>query len=124
MIQRIHHAQITIPSDQTAVAKEFYMDLLGLEEIEKPDSLKNRGGFWLQIANQELHISLEDGVARNQTKAHLAYLVDDLNAWQLKLEQAGYTILDGTKIPNYDRFETRDPFGNRLEFIAPEFRGT
>jgi catechol 2,3-dioxygenase-like lactoylglutathione lyase family enzyme len=118
MIQRIHHAQITIPSDQTASARAFYVGLLGLEEIEKPDSLKSRGGFWLRIADQELHVSLEDGINRAATKAHIAYLVDDLEAWREKFIAAGFEPLDGVPIPGYDRFEARDPFGNRLELIA------
>jgi catechol 2,3-dioxygenase-like lactoylglutathione lyase family enzyme len=118
MIHRLPNAQITIPSDQTDVARAFYVSLLGLEEIEKPDSLKSRGGFWLRIADQELHVSLEDGINRAATKAHIAYLVDDLEAWREKFIAAGFEPLDGVPIPGYDRFEARDPFGNRLELIA------
>jgi hypothetical protein len=29
----------------------------------------------------------------------------------------GIAILDGIPIRGYDRFEIRDPFGNRVEFI-------
>jgi catechol 2,3-dioxygenase-like lactoylglutathione lyase family enzyme len=122
MIRRLHHAQITVPSDGTDQARGFYCDLLGLREIPKPESLQSRGGFWLEIASQnlirqELHVSLEDGVNRNATKAHLAYQVDDLEFWRSRLSNAGCQILEGVPIPGFDRFETRDPFGNRLEFI-------
>jgi catechol 2,3-dioxygenase-like lactoylglutathione lyase family enzyme len=122
MIQRLHHAQITISSDATDQARAFYCDLLGLREIPKPESLRDRGGFWLELAGQdlirqEIHISLEDGVDRNATKAHLAYQVDDLEFWRSRLRNAGFAILEGVPIPGFERFETRDPFGNRLEFI-------
>lgn len=117
MIQRLHHAQITIPSDATDQARAFYCDLLGLHEIPKPESLQARGGFWLELAGQEIHVSLEDGVDRNATKAHLAYQVDDLEFWRSKLSHAGLQILEGVPIPGFERFETRDPFGNRLEMI-------
>jgi catechol 2,3-dioxygenase-like lactoylglutathione lyase family enzyme len=117
MIQRLHHAQITIPSDATDQARAFYSDLLGLREIPKPESLQARGGFWLEIADQEIHISLEDGVDRNATKAHLAYQVDDLEFWRSRLSHAGFQILEGVPIPGFVRFETRDPFDNRLEMI-------
>ncbi len=116
-IRQIHHAQIAIPSDQTEAARAFYIDFFGLEEIEKPDSLKARGGFWLRVADQELHVSLEDGVDRKATKAHIAYLVDDLEAWRAEFVQAGLEPVAGVPIPGYDRFEARDPFGNRLELI-------
>jgi catechol 2,3-dioxygenase-like lactoylglutathione lyase family enzyme len=117
MIQRLHHAQITIPNDATDQARGFYCNLLGLHEIQKPESLQARGGFWLEIAGQEIHVSLEDGVNRNATKAHLAYQVDDLEIWRSRLSNAGFQILEGIPIPGFERFETRDSFGNRLEFI-------
>ncbi len=118
MISRLHHVQITIPSDGEAIARAFYLDLLGLIEIPKPDSLKARGGFWLLLAWQEIHVSLEDGVNRLDTKAHLAYEVTDLGFWRSRLLLAGFELLEGVPIPGFDRFETRDPFGNRLEFIS------
>ena len=120
MIRRLHHAQITIPSDSTKQARDFYCDLLGLREIPKPESLRDRGGFWLEVSGQEIHISLEDGVDRNTTKAHLAYQVDNLEFWRSRLSNASFQILEGVPIPGFDRFETRDPFGNRLEMIQPK----
>jgi hypothetical protein len=32
----------------------------------------------------------------------------------------GIEILESVAIPGYARFEFRDPFGNRVEFIAPD----
>lgn len=117
MISRLHHVQITIPSASKAEARAFYIDLLGLLEIPKPESLKSRGGFWLTLAGQEIHVSLEDGVDRHKTKAHLAYEVTDLEFWRLKLSQAGFDVQIGVPIPGNARFETRDVAGNRLELI-------
>ena len=115
----IHHAQITIPRGAEEQARQFYCQLLGLQEIEKPESLQRRGGFWLQVGDRQVHVGTEDGVNRNATKAHLAYQVDDVNAWQHLLEEHGITVLDAVPIPGYKRFEFRDPFGNRVEFIQP-----
>ena len=117
MISRLHHVQITIPSAAEAEARAFYIDLLGLLEIPKPESLQARGGFWLRLAGQEIHVSLEDGVDRRKTKAHLAYEVTDLEFWRLKLNGEGFEVLEGVAIPGYARFETRDVAGNRLELI-------
>jgi SAM-dependent methyltransferase len=120
-ITRLNHAQITIPKGETAEkeARNFYLELLGLEEMEKPDSFKGRGGFWAHLGNQQLHIGTEDGVDRSKTKAHLAYEVPDLSLWRIKFKEAEITIKESVPIPGYDRFEIRDPFGNRLEFIQP-----
>ncbi|MGM0898334.1 MAG: VOC family protein [Bacillota bacterium] len=117
MIIGVHHAQITIPKGTEEAGKEFYCGVLGLSEIEKPDALKGRGGFWLAVGFQEVHIGTEDGFERLTTKAHLAYKVEDLSYWRERLEAQGLEILEAVPIPGYDRFEFRDPFGNRVELI-------
>ncbi|MBK8022207.1 MAG: VOC family protein [Chloroflexi bacterium] len=119
MIRAIQHVQITIPVGEEEAARRFYCDLLGLAEIEKPDSLKLRGGFWLQVGHQSVHVGTEDGVYRSATKAHVAYEVDDLAYWRERLTTAGFQPETGIPIPGFDRFECRDPFGNRLEMIQP-----
>ena len=119
MIQALHHAQITIPKNKEAEAKEFYCDFLGLSEIEKPDSLKGRGGFWLQVGELLVHVGVEDGFDRYSTKAHLAYQVSDLEIWHERLASKNIKAEEGIPIPGFVRFEFRDPFGNRVEFIQP-----
>ncbi len=113
----LHHAQITIPRGAEEQARQFYCHLLGLPEIAKPASLQGRGGFWLQVGDRQAHVGSEDGVERTATKAHLAYQVTDLSTWRARLQEKGYPMLEGIPIPGYVRFETRDPFGNRMEFI-------
>lgn len=113
----LHHAQITIPQGSEEEARQFYCQLLGLPEIEKPESLRGRGGFWLQVGDRQVHIGTEDGVDRHATKAHLAYEVTGVEEWKTRFQQRGIQILDGVPIPGYTRFEIRDPFGNRMEFI-------
>jgi ubiquinone/menaquinone biosynthesis C-methylase UbiE/catechol 2,3-dioxygenase-like lactoylglutathione lyase family enzyme len=118
-ITRLNHAQITIPKGAEAQGRAFYCGMLGLQEIEKPDALKGRGGFWLQVGDMQVHVGTEDGVDRATTKAHLAYQVDDLISWQNHIENQSIEIDDSISIPGYIRFEIRDPFGNRVEFIQP-----
>lgn len=117
MILGLHHAQITIPKDAEEEGKQFYCNVLGLEEIAKPESLKGRGGFWLKLGDQEVHVGTEEGFDRLTTKAHLAYLVNDLAYWKKLLKQKGFQPIEGVPIPGFDRFEFRDPFGNRVEMI-------
>lgn len=116
-ILQLHHAQITIPKGAEVQGREFYCDLLGLTEIDKPETLQGRGGFWLQVGDRQVHVGTEDGVERKVTKAHLAYEVDDVAAWRELLQEHDIAILDAVPIPGYERFEFRDPFGNRVEFL-------
>ena len=114
---QVHHVQITIPKGAEDEARAFYCGALGLHEIPKPDSLAGRGGFWLQLGDTQIHVGTEDGVGRSATKAHVAYLVDDLETRRRELTELGVEILDGIPIPGYVRFEFRDPFGNRVEML-------
>lgn len=70
MILGLHHAKITIPRGRKWKENSFIARVLGLEEIEKPASLKGRGGFWLKVGDQDVHVGTEDGFDRLTTKAH------------------------------------------------------
>jgi catechol 2,3-dioxygenase-like lactoylglutathione lyase family enzyme len=100
-------------------ARQFYCGVLGLTEMEKPEPLKGRGGFWLAVGDRQVHVGVEEGVDRPATKAHVAYRVADVASWRARLEAAGVEIFESVAIPGYERFEFRDPFGNRVEMIAP-----
>ena len=117
MIKRVHHVQITIPKGSEDEAREFYCGVLGLVEVPKPDSLAGRGGFWMQLGDTQVHVGTEKFEGRTGSKAHVAYLVDDLEYWRTKLIERGVEIFEGISIPGYDRFEFRDPFGNRVEML-------
>jgi catechol 2,3-dioxygenase-like lactoylglutathione lyase family enzyme len=117
MIIGIDHVQITVPAGGVEQARDFYCGLLGLREIEKPESLRGRGGFWLQAGDRQVHVGIEGGVDRRATRAHIAYEVAGIDDWRNRLAAAGVDVIEATPIPGRDRFEFRDPFGNRLEFI-------
>ena len=116
----LHHAQISIPVGAEEAARDFYCGVLGLTEIEKPEALAGRGGLWLAAGAFSIHLGIEDGVERAATRAHLAYAVTGLPAWRSRLSDAGVELLRSVPLPGYERFEFRDPFGNRVELIEPQ----
>jgi catechol 2,3-dioxygenase-like lactoylglutathione lyase family enzyme len=116
-ILELDHAQLCVDPAQLEAARVFYCEVLGLREIAKPESLIGRGGFWLQVGDRQVHVGIETGVDRLATKAHLAYRVDDLAAWREHLTAADCVIEESVPIPGIERFELRDPFGNRLELL-------
>jgi hypothetical protein len=77
MIARIDHVQLAAPKGCEAAAREFYGSMLGLAEIEKPPSLRARGGCWFQCGEQQIHIGVEPDF-RPAKKAHPAFAVSDL----------------------------------------------
>lgn len=117
MLMEIDHVQITVPRNCENDAKKFYCEILGLQEIEKPDNRKQNGGFWLQVGKTQLHVGLEDGIDRVKTKAHTAYQVEDLEMWRNRLQKFNLEIFESAPFPNAKAFEFRDPYGNRVEII-------
>lgn len=119
VLTRIDHVQLTIPTGAEDAARAFYVGLLGLTERPKPAALQQNGGLWLELGATQLHLGVEDGADRRRTRAHVAFWTNDVAVWRAKLRAAGVEVVEGTPIPDRDRFELRDPFGNRLEVIGP-----
>jgi catechol 2,3-dioxygenase-like lactoylglutathione lyase family enzyme len=111
----VNHFQVNVPVAEHERAREFYLGFLGMKEIRRPAVFKS-GGTWMNAGSFEVHIGLEDGIER-KTRAHIAYEVDDIAGWRRKVSEAGYKIVEQPKIPNYERFHFRDPFGNNIELI-------
>ena len=114
-IKRLDHVQLCIPRGADERARDFYGRLLGLEEIEKPDPLKPRGGMWFRIADIQLHIGVED--AQAVSKRHPAFEVEDADAIRHYLEANGVRTRDEVPVQGLKRFSFFDPFDNRIEFL-------
>jgi len=117
-ITDIDHLQIAAPRGCESAAREFFGRLLGLEEIEKPEPLRARGGCWFKVGARQLHIGVEENF-RPAAKAHPAFAVADIEAVFSTLQGAGVRCVWEQAIGNVRRFYANDPWGNRLEFIEP-----
>jgi glyoxylase I family protein len=112
--ERIDHVAIDITDVERS--KAFYGGLLGLKEIPRPTSF-TFGGAWYQIGPEVLHL-----VSRPErippAPHHFCLWVSDVHAAAKTVGNAGHEVIWDTKfkIPGIDRFFTRDPDGNRVEF--------
>jgi catechol 2,3-dioxygenase-like lactoylglutathione lyase family enzyme len=111
----IDHVQVAAPRGCEAEARAFYGELLGLQELPKPEPLAARGGCWFRAGEQELHVGVEDPFTPAR-KAHPGLVVADLEALAAVLGARGIQVAYDDAIPGARRFYTADPFGNRLEF--------
>ena len=121
MIAGIDHVQLAAPPGCEAEARRFFGELLGLRELEKPPALAARGGAWFAVGAQALHIGVESEFAPAR-KAHPAFALGsaaDVDALAARLQEAGVEVRFDEELPGYRRFYASDPWGNRLEFLAP-----
>ena len=109
----LDHVQVAAPPGCEAAAREFYGELLGLEEVEKPESLRARGGVWFQ----QLHVGVEEDF-RPARKAHPALRVSDIDALATRLTSRGKDVEWDDALPGIRRFYTSDPWGNRVELLG------
>ena len=119
----IDHVQLTMPAGEDAldVARAFYEGVLGMEEVEKPEPLQERGGAWFEAggdgfegARFQVHLGVEPPSA---TRRHPAFVTDDLDALRARCEMAGIAISDDVPLEGRRRFFVLDPFGNRIELL-------
>jgi catechol 2,3-dioxygenase-like lactoylglutathione lyase family enzyme len=76
MLRQLDHVQLAIPRGSEDVARAFYVDVLGFEEVPKPAELAVRGGAWFRSGAITLHLGI-DNAFTPATKAHPAFRCDD-----------------------------------------------
>jgi catechol 2,3-dioxygenase-like lactoylglutathione lyase family enzyme len=115
---RLHHVQLAMPRGEEAAARAFFVDVLGMTEIQKPPALAARGGAWFRAGGVEVHLGVEDAFIP-AAKAHPGIAVTDLDDIVARLATAGQHLQWDGELPGYRRIYADDPFGNRLEFLQP-----
>lgn len=119
MLLSIAHASLLI--SDTGRALDFYVKVLGLRvDPSRPDL--GYPGAWLDVGDQQIHLlelpsvdPVEGRPAHGGRDRHVALWIDDLQALQASLEQAGvaYTLSKSGRRALF----CRDPDTNALEFI-------
>lgn len=103
-----------MPKGGEDLARAFYVGLLSLREIPKPEPLRARGGVWFDAGGLDIHVSVEEPRAGIDAQRHFGLECSDVQGLRASLKAAGIEIDDGRPAP-WKRFFVRDPFGNRIE---------
>ena len=106
------------PREGVHEARRFYTEIVGLEEIERPETLGGVGA-WFRAGSQELHVTEHDAFVPAE-KAHPAFELapDELDALAARLAAEGAEVRWDKRLPAARRFYSFDPAGNRLEFLT------
>lgn len=113
----VDHVQLPVAIGGLREARRFYQDLLGLPELRDP-ALDRPGTLHFALGAQRLDLAEGHylGVAPN---AHLALQADDLGPIHHRLRAARVPVEKTALSDEAERLHVEDPFGNRIEIIAP-----
>jgi trans-aconitate 2-methyltransferase len=120
-VASLDHAQLAMPAGEEEAAAGFYGGVLGMVEVPKPPVLAARGGCWFNGHRAEVHLGVEADF-RPAAKAHVALAVTDADAMAERVAAAGGRVTWDEELAPRRRFFTDDPFGNRIEILAPAVR--
>ncbi|MFE0640331.1 VOC family protein [Streptomyces sp. NPDC058877] len=115
----LHHVQLALPPGEEEVCRRFYVDVLGMTEIQKPPVLAARGGLWVRADSLEVHLGVEEDF-RPSRKGHPGILVADIDGLAERLTALGVEVAWDDDFPGHRRFYAADCHENRLEFLCPE----
>lgn len=115
-ILSIDHVQLAMPKGSEDRARSFYRDVLGMQEVPKPEELSKRGGCWFASGGAQVHLGVEEDF-RPAKKAHPALVVEGLDEILIKCKKTGVASKMDVEIDGRRRGHVFDPFGNRLELI-------
>ena len=116
---RLDHVQLAMPAGREAEAVAFYEGILGIAQVPKPNHLATRGGCWFEDGDLKVHLGVDPDF-RPTTKAHPAFIVDDVRSLARAAVAAGFAVKDDEPLDGYDRVCVTDPFGNRVELMQPD----
>ena len=105
-IHSIHHVQLAFAAGTEGQIRHFYNHLLGLPELAYPV------GAGLRFAA---------GAQRVELLPTERWQVSGLPELRARLLDAEVALVENQALPGYLRFYVKDPAGNQLEFLEPDF---
>ena len=112
----IDHVQLAIPVGGENVARDFYVELLGMSEVQKPAAMAARGGAWFESGAVKIHVGVQDDFVAAR-KAHPALTVVGLRSLVVS---SGLEATWNHELSGVTRCHVEDPFGNRIELIEDD----
>jgi catechol 2,3-dioxygenase-like lactoylglutathione lyase family enzyme len=97
-------------------AAEGFWRMLGFEEVEPPESLRDRAA-WLQRGATQVHLLWHDEPTA-PPEGHAAVVVTDYERTVVRLREAGHDVEPRSEHWGAPRAFVRAPGGHRVEIMA------
>jgi catechol 2,3-dioxygenase-like lactoylglutathione lyase family enzyme len=112
------HVQLAMPAGEEARARAFYVGVLEMSEIPKPEDLRANGGAWFASGDVAVHLGVDPHFVPAR-KAHPAFRCADLAALRARFHAASVAVTEAGKFEDgLAHVYVSDPFGNRIELIG------
>ncbi|MBD1381990.1 VOC family protein [Metabacillus arenae] len=120
MYTSIHHVSLIVTDLERS--KHFYGNVLGFEEIERPNF--DTKGAWYQLGNTQLHLivydegkTLRGTIELDSQDGHFAVRVTDIDAFIKRMEEQNISMLTiPSNAAGWHQVYVSDPDGNLIEF--------
>jgi glyoxylase I family protein len=115
-VTRFHHVSVNANGSSVEDMADFYGDVLGLGDKDRPD-IPGVPGHWHIVGDQELHLvgAPGSGQAIDTTGNHFCVAVDDLDAAIAELEARGIDYVRALQGVDTVQIWIADPAGNTIE---------
>jgi lactoylglutathione lyase len=115
-VTRFHHVSVNANGTSVEEMAEFYGDVLGLRDKDRPE-IPGVPGHWHTVGNQELHLvgAPGSGDAIDTTGNHFCVAVDDLDGAIAELEARGIDYVRAVQGADTVQIWIADPGGNTIE---------
>ncbi|CAN5768804.1 hypothetical protein BH20CHL4_BH20CHL4_07520 [soil metagenome] len=116
-VMRLQHVSVPMPPGSQEQARQFYGEVLGMQEKSPPSSLAQQQLVWFNAGDggQEVHVFTDDQLESKSVEQHLCLQVDSLSEYRSRLAENGIAIRESTPIAGRPRLFVRDPFENLIE---------
>lgn len=125
-----HIDHVTLIVADLEKSREFYCDVLGMEQVERPGF--SFGGRWFQAGPTQIHLIIDHDEAgpvgentadlqKSSRNRHFAFEVEDGHAAGARLQELGIPILSGPKERPDGAVQVFvcDPDGHVVELCSP-----
>ncbi len=109
--RRLQHVSVEVPGGLLEACARFYEEVLGMERIPNL-----AGSAWFGFGDGD-HVHLIEGAGAPPSRAHMALVVDDLEATLERARAAGAEPRASDDLWGAPRWFLRDPAGNRVEIF-------
>jgi len=115
-VNRFQHVSINTNGTSLDEMVDFYRDVLGLDDRERPD-IEGIPGHWHAVGDQDLHLvgAPPNGTPIDATGHHYCLAVDDLDRAIAELKDRGIAYQRAIQGKDTVQIWFNDPAGNTIE---------